>query len=230
MMQVSNRVVFDIGHGMDTKGKGVGAFREHDFNSAVAIKAMELAEKQGFKILFSQQPNSPEVRLGARCEWINAEHKKSPILCLISFHANASDNTKATGWGVFHWHSSTNGKKLAKSWTKHASTLPFKQWGQGIWQCKPGEWTNFDIVRKPVMPCLLIEHFFFTNPDELKRCDTPEMIELFAQVTVKALCEYAGVPYNEKDKLLVQEIESLKTENTRLHSIIDKIRTLITPG
>lgn len=228
------RVVFDIGHGTDTSGKGVGAFREHDFDSAVAIKAKGLAEKRGFEVLFPQQPNSAEIKLGARCDWINAEHKKDPILCLISFHANAAANTKATGWGVFHWHSSTNGKKLAELWAKHSSILPIKQWGQGIWKCEPGTWTNFDIVRKPVMPCLLIEHFFFTNPEELKKCTTPEMINLFAEVTVRALCEFAGLPYKEHSKengkLLIQEIESLKTENTRLRSIIDKIRTLATPG
>jgi N-acetylmuramoyl-L-alanine amidase len=227
------RVVFDIGHGTDTMGKGVGTFREHSFNSAVALKAMELAVKQGFEVLLSQQPNSPEVKLGSRCEWVNGEHKKNPILCLISFHANAAANTKATGWGVFHWYNSAKGQQLAELWANHASILPIKQWGQGIWQCKPGEWTNFDIVRKPVMPCLLIEHFFFTNPEELKKCTTPEMINLFAEVTVRALCEFAGLPYKEHSKengkLLIEEIESLKTENKRLQGIIENIRQLTTP-
>ncbi|NLM72585.1 MAG: N-acetylmuramoyl-L-alanine amidase [Clostridiaceae bacterium] len=202
------RVVFDIGHGSDTwpPSKGVwlpdgSGFAEHDFNSAVAIKARELAEKQGFEVLFTQQPYSPEVKLGPRCNWVNEEHKKKPILCLVSFHANASSNVKAAGWGVFHWHNSTKGKKLAELWAKYArNMLPIGVWGTGIWQCVPGTWSNFDIVRKPVMPCILIEHFFFTNFDELKKCNTPEMIDLFAQVTVKALCEYAGIEYKEEVK------------------------------
>lgn len=208
------RVVFDIGHGTDTKGKGVGNFKEHDFNSAVAIKARELAEERGFEVLYTQQPNSTEVRLADRCDWVNAEHKKKPILCLISFHANAASNTSANGWGVFHWHNSTKGKQLAELWAKYAKEiLPIGQWGQGIWKCEPNTWTNFDIVRKPVMPCLLIEHFFFTNPDELKKCNTPEMIDLFAEVTVRTLCEYAGVDFEVSEKIMGKSV--LKVEQMR---------------
>lgn len=212
------RVVFDIGHGSNTwpPSKGVklpdgSEFAEHTFNSAVAIRAKELAEKQGFEVLFTQQPYSPEVKLGARCNWVNNEHKKKPIACLVSFHANASANSKASGWAVFHWYNSTNGKKLAEMWAKYAKQLlPNKQYGQGIWQCKPGTWTNFDIVRKPVMPCILIEHFFFTNFDELQKCNTPRFIDLAAEVTVRALCEYAGVAFRladpvEEYKRIIQE-------------------------
>ncbi len=212
------RVVFDIGHGSNTwpPSKGVrlpdgSEFAEHTFNSAVAIRAKELAEKQGFEVLFTQQPYSPEVKLGARCNWVNAEHKKKPIDCLVSFHANASGDSKASGWGVFHWHNSVKGKRLAELWVKYAKELlPIKPWGTGIWRCIPDTWSNFDIVRKPVMPCVLIEHFFFTNFDELRECNTPWFIGLAAEVTVRALCEYAGVAFRPADpveeyKRIIQE-------------------------
>ena len=211
------RVVFDIGHGSDTwpPSKGIklpdgSEFAEHTFNSAVAIRAKELAEKQGIEVLFTQQPYSPEVKLGARCNWVNNEHKKKPIACLVSFHANASANSKASGWAVFHWYNSTNGKKLAEMWAKHAKEfLPIPQWGTGVWQCIPGTWSNFDIVRKPAMPCILIEHFFFTNFAELKKCNTPTMIDLFAEVTVRALCEYTGIAYKEPVKSTIEEYKRI---------------------
>lgn len=193
------RVIFDIGHGTDTKGKGVGDFREHDFNSAVVLKTKELAERQGFEVILTQEPYSTETPLRERINYANEVHKQNPTLCLISFHANAAANTKATGWGVFHWHTSTKGKRFAEIWAKQAKILPIKQWGQGIWECKRGTWTNFIIVRDPVMPCLLIEHFFFTNPEELKNCTAPEMINQFAEVTVRAMCEFARTEYKEKD-------------------------------
>jgi len=100
---------------------------------------------------------------------------------------------------------------LAELWAKYAKELlPIKPWGTGIWQCIPDTWSNFDIVRKPVMPCILIEHFFFTNFDELKKCNTPEFITLAAEVTVRALCEYAGIEYKPEDpvaeyKRIIQE-------------------------
>ena len=192
------RVVFDIGHGSDTKGKGVGAFKEHDFNCAIALKTKELAEKQGFEVLFTQQPHTNDIWVGDRARWVNAENAKKPILCLISFHANASGNQAASGWSLFHWHNSEKGKRLAQLWQKYAKQiLQLRQCGQGIWECRRGTWTNFVIVRDPVIPCLLIEHFFYTNPEELKKCNTSEMIEKFAEVTVRTLCEYAGKEYKE---------------------------------
>jgi N-acetylmuramoyl-L-alanine amidase len=201
------RVVFDIGHGTDTKGKGVDNFKEHDFNSAVAVEAKSLAEKHGFDILFSQKPYSPEVKLNERIQWIASEHDKKPVHCLVSFHANASyTNPDATGWGVFHWYNSTNGKKLAELWAKYAEVLPVPKWGTGIWKCEPDTWTNFDIVRRPAMPCILIEHFFFTNAAELTKCNTPEFIQLAASVTVKALCEYAGKEYQDDKNIMGESV------------------------
>jgi N-acetylmuramoyl-L-alanine amidase len=193
---VKPRVVFDIGHGSDTLGKGVGAFKEHDFNSAVVVEAKKLAEDNGFEVLLTQQPYSKETFLVARTNFVNAEHAKSPISCLVSFHANASPNTSATGHGVFHWHNSINGKKLAEIWDKHAaSLLGLPRWGTGIWQSKVGDWTNFMILRETRMPAVLLEHFFFTNPAELSKCNTPEFVSKCAEVVVKAICEYAGVEY-----------------------------------
>jgi hypothetical protein len=49
------------------------------------------------------------------------------------------------------------------------------------------------------MPCILIEHFFFTNFEELNKCNTPEFIEIAAEVTVRALCEYVGITYKPED-------------------------------
>ena len=40
-----------------------------------------------------------------------------------------------------------------------------------------------------------MEHFFYTNMEELRACNTPEFIRLCAETAVKAICEYAGVAY-----------------------------------
>ena len=207
---MSKRVVFDIGHGIDTwpPNKGVylpdgSSFAEHSFNSAVALKARELAEAHGFEVLFTQEPGQKDVPIGTRATWVNAEHKKAPISCLISFHANASaSNTKASGWSAFHWYSSENGRRLAELWAAYAKKLLLiGPWSAGsIWGCKPDTWYNFDIVRKPVVPCILVEHFFFTTLDELGKCNTAEYIDLCAEVAVRALCDYAGVVYQEPVK------------------------------
>ncbi|WP_164515205.1 N-acetylmuramoyl-L-alanine amidase family protein [Paenibacillus lentus] len=197
---MSNRVVFDIGHGSNTfpPNKGIylpggGSFAEHDFNAAVAIKAKRLAEYNGFEVLLSQQPYQKDVPLSSRTSYINVEHKKNPILCCLSFHANASANNSASGYGVFYWNTSQNGKRLAEIWNKYAiQKLNIPQWGSGVWQSKLGDWTNFHMVRETLMPAILIEHFFFTNPSELQKCNTPGFIDLCAEVAVRTICDYAG--------------------------------------
>lgn len=194
---MSKIVVIDIGHGANTypPSKGVGNFAEHNFNSAVAIKAKELAEHNGFTVLFSQQPYADEVPLNSRSAWINAQHRASPILCLLSIHANAGGN--ASGHDVFHWHKSKNGKRLAQIWNKYAKEkLPIPQHGQGIWESKPGNF-NFHMVRETAPPAIIAEHFYYTNPEELKKCNTPEFVNLAAEVAARTICEYAGVTYKE---------------------------------
>lgn len=203
---MSNRVIFDIGHGSDTwpPSKGVnipggGYFAEHDFNSDVALLAKKIAQYNGFEVIFSQEPYSPDTPLNNRSKLANEEHKKSPVLCFISFHANASSNNpNATGHGVFHWYTSDKGKKLAQIWDKIASEdLQNGRWGSGIWVCQPGTWTNFHVVRSTDMPAILLEHFFYTTFKELAECNTPEYKMKCAKVAVKTICEFAGVTYRD---------------------------------
>jgi len=200
---MSNRVVFDIGHGKNTypPSKGLklpdgSIFTEHQFNSDVVIKAKELAEYNGFEIILPQLPYELDVPLKTRTDLINNIHRAKEVLCLLSFHANAGKEETSKGYGVFHWHTSTNGKLLAQIWDKYASEiLPNKRWGTGIWQSKPNHWTNFHILRETLMPSILLEHFFFTNPEELKIFNTPDIITKCAEVAVKTICEYAKKPY-----------------------------------
>lgn len=194
------RALFDIGHGSDTfpPSKGIylpggGKFEEHDFNSAVGLAAKKLAEHNDIEVIFSQEPYQKDVPLTTRGTDINNEHRRKHFDALISFHANYSGDPKASGYGVFHWHSSKNGKKLATIWDKYAKEiLPIGPWGSGIWQSKLNDWTNFYILRETLPPAILIEHFFFSNLEELKKCNSAEFIEKAAEVTVKTLCEYGG--------------------------------------
>lgn len=208
-------LVFDIGHGINTypPSKGIklpdgSTFAEHQFNADVAIKAKELAEINGFEVILTQEPYKSDTSLISRKNIAN-KHK---ALCFVSFHANASDKPNKKGYGVFHWHTSKKGKKLAGIWNKYAlEMLPNKPWGSGIWKCKPRSWTNFFLVRETYMPAILLEHFFFTNFAELKIFNTEEVINKCAEVTVKTICEFAGITYKsiEKNGMNKGDIENL---------------------
>lgn len=219
-----NRVLFDIGHGTDTAGKGVSGFREHDWNSAVAIRARELAEYNGFEVVFSQQPYSKEVPSSQRISFINSEHKKKFFICAMSFHANAGGN--ASGHDVFYWHSSKEGKRLATIWNKYANKYMMKQHGQGIWASVPNTWTDFWFCRLIAPVSIIMEHFYYTNPAELKKCNTPEYIEKCAKVAVMALCEYVGKPYKEPVKAPSRSDDNKQSNSKKEDKDMAKIKEL----
>lgn len=194
-----DRVAWSIGHGNNTypPSKGVKfpngeVFEEHDFNSNVVLEGLELARHNGFEIYLPQKPHSKEIPLRKKIDIINKEHKKSPFLCTMAFHANASKDKKASGKGVFYWYSSSKSKKLADIWHKESKILPIVDWGNGVWTSRPNHWSNMGILRLTDMPAILMEHFFFTNYEELKKCNTKKFIKLAAEVAVRTLCKYAG--------------------------------------
>lgn len=206
---MSKRVFLDIGHGSDTYANGGGKgiikpngelFQEHQFNSDVFLALQKELIEQGFEVDYKQAPHSKEIGLRKRSSYINLEHEKDPYLCVVSLHANAG-SPNAKGYGVFYWHNSEGGKRLATLWDKYAKEiLDIKPWGQALWKCIPNTWSDFHMVRVPTPVCILVEHFFFTNFEELEKCNKPDYIKKFAKVTAKAICEYASVKYKEKEE------------------------------
>lgn len=204
------RVVIDIGHGSDTfpegRGKGIRfpdgrTFAEHDFNSRVGKALKILLEEQNIEVLLTQDPFETDVRLTDRISFVNTEHRKSPIACLVSIHANASNNASANGFGVFHWTTSSLGKELAENWDREARSLfPLKPWGNGIWVSETGSWSNFGILRSTLPPAILTESFFFTNREELEKCDTPEFTELATQAHFNAIMQFLDKYHADREK------------------------------
>ncbi len=211
---MSKRIFLDIGHGSNTYETGGGKavrrkdgsiFEEHNFNSDVAIAIRNKLEKLGFVVDWYQKPHSNEIGLRERTNYINKQHAINPYLIMISLHANASGNRSANGYGIFYWHNSSKGSTFSDIWLRNAhELLDIKQWGRGKWKCTPGQWTNFHMVRETTPIAVLIEHFFFSNLNELAHCNTPEYIDKFAEVTVKTVCEYAGVEYTQKEETTVK--------------------------
>ncbi len=214
---MTKRIFLDIGHGSDTyrkkHSKGIvkpngEIFEEHQFNSDVAIKIKEKLEKLGVEVDWLQKPHSKEISLRDRVKYINAMHKENPYDLLISLHANASNDGKANGYGVFYWHTNSKGRKFAKNWVKNAKKLlDIKSWGNGVWKSQSHGWTNFYIVRRTLPTAILIEHFFFTNLEELKKCNTSEYIEKFANVTVNTVADYLGL---DRIELSSKEIQTIR--------------------
>lgn len=202
---MSNKMYWclDIGHGENTYDNGSKGrklpngtdFEEHHFNADVGIRARKLAEFNGFKILFTQEPYANDVALTSRTNKINSEG----VYGVISIHANAGVHS-ANGACSFYWHSSTNGKRLADLWVKN-----FKEVVQGVGlhgngqhASQPGSWTNMHMVRETRMVALLTENGFFTHDEnDMKYIQSEDYRQKCAEVIVRTMCDYVGIEFKK---------------------------------
>lgn len=193
------------GHGRNTwpPSKGINAsggvpgMAEHDFNAAVTDEVNRLLS--GKLATFSAQPShGNDVSLSTRIHKYNVEYRKDKSMIGYSHHGNANANKNTKGFGVFYWHTSVDGKKLAQkilaAYKKEFPGLPI--WGDGIFASRKGDWTNFAILRDTAAPFVLIEWDFFTNDEARKRMLSTDYRKRCAKVAASVACEWYGIPFN----------------------------------
>ena len=193
------KIAIDIGHGTNTKGKGVTRngknYREHDFNSKVAIRLKALLEQQGFTVVYGpQKPNSRDIGLTTRTNWYN----RNKVDLVVSIHANANSNSNVNGRCAFYWHTSSKGKTLASRIIKEIKAKGYSTHGNGLHASKRGSWTNLHITRATNMPAVLIEHGFMTGNKDFQLIfgsKQAQYVEDMAQADAKAITEYFGKSY-----------------------------------
>ncbi len=199
-------VALDIGHGEDTwertGGKGVkiddlggGRMEEHWFNSAVAIYAKELLERNGVKVLFGQEPYKNEIPLLTRTNLYN----KEKVDLVFSIHANAGSHS-ASGACSFYWYTAKDSKKLSDTWVKYA-----KQYleevglhGNGQHASQPNSWTNLHICRETDMTAILTENGFMTNDNDIKWLLDDGYRRDVAEVVARTICDFLCIAFDKK--------------------------------
>lgn len=189
--------------GVASKG-GVPGMAEHSFNAAVAEEVQNLL--RGKVSTFSAQPfNQADVPLSTRIARYNEKYKSNRDAIGMSHHGNAG-NSSTRGVGVFYWHASAEGKKLAQmllaEYKREFPDMPI--WGSGLFPCIPGTWTDFYLVRETYAPFILIEWEFFTNDAARKIMLTSEYRNRCAKVAAKVACDWYDIPFQENKPDAVQ--------------------------
>lgn len=183
-------VCIDAGHGKNTAGKRSPdkSFFEYEFNRYVASRIKYHLERHGVKVLLTA-PNDEDVALTTRCAIANNANAD----IFVSIHANAYGDgknwTSPSGWEVFYSDGSKEGIKLAQA--IHSENIP----AVGLRDRGIKSTSEFTVVRKTKMPAVLIEHFFFTNKEELTKCNTLEYREKFAILDTKGILKYLNVEW-----------------------------------
>ena len=196
---MSKVVVLDPGHGANTPGKRSpdGTLREYEFNGDVAERAKRLLEARGVKVILTR-PTSKDARDVSLSERVAIANKAKANL-FISVHANAHGNgrewTSARGYETYIFKKGGEAERLANRLVDWATKLLVPA-GARL-RPYPVREANFYVLRKTVMPAVLIEHSFMTNKDDCALLKSDAFRQKAAEHIARAVCEHLGVKYDQ---------------------------------
>ncbi len=190
-MVVEMRIIIDPGHGgPDTGAVGLGTI-EAEVNYGIAVEVGRILERWGHNPIFTRG-KTPDQKISLVSRVRLANEQKADAF--ISVHANSSKNTKARGFEVWHWHTSTRAAELSRLICRWMSaefrTLP----NRGVKQSSPKN-NPLYVLSATAMPAVLVECGFLSNPvDELLLRDTQNW-QRFGRAIAKGWYDWASVTH-----------------------------------
>jgi len=195
-------ILLDPGHGSDTPGKRSpdGRFLEYAFNRDIAARVASKLTTLGLntEIIVPELTDIPlkerVSRINSRCAALG----KGNVI-LVSVHANAAGNgskwMNARGWSCYTSKGDTAADALAtclcEAAAKYFKDLRIRtDFSDG----DPDFEESFYILRHTTCPAVLVENFFYDNPDDLRFLESEEGRELVTKVIVEGVTEYLSTP------------------------------------
>ena len=175
-------ILLDPGHGNNTLGKRSpdGRFLEYKFNRIIASSLNAKLISKGFdsRIIV---PEEEDIPLTERCRRVNALCRVLGVsnVILVSIHANAAGNgskwMNARGWSCYTSPGKTKADELATCMYSAAADI-FKDLTirRDFSDGDPDFEENFYILRHTICPAVLVENFFYDNPDDLRFLESEE--------------------------------------------------------
>ena len=191
-------ILLDPGHGSDTPGKRSpdGRFREYAFNREITARVASKLTSLGLnaEIIVHELTDVPlkerASRVNARCAALGIGN----AIC-ISIHANAAGNgskwMNARGWSCYTSKGDTVADALATCFCEAAAKY-FKDlrirtdFSDG----DPDFEESFYILRRTTCPAVLVENFFYDNPDDLRFLESQEGRDAIVNVLIEGVTSY----------------------------------------
>ena len=139
----------------------------------------------------------------------------------VSIHCNAANGT-ARGTETFHYHDSTNGKKLASAIHKQIiASIPtdYSRWNRGVKEA------GFYVIKNTYAPAALVETAFIDNDTDMKLLLDYE--DEFARAIAYGICDYCGVPFAIQPDAVVKDVVTIHSGTPISEDIKSKIKTLL---
>lgn len=148
-------VFLNSGHGgIDPGAIGPAGNRESDVNARIAAAAAERLKAAGHKVVLYQQRR--------KLADVAAKANKSGADLFVSIHCNAASNTDARGTETWYYTGCPHGRAAAVSIQREVVKALGSR-NRGIKSSK-----SLYVLRKTIMPAVLCEVAFISNPEEEK--------------------------------------------------------------
>lgn len=191
-------VVLDAGHGGRDPGKvGEGGVLEKDLNLAIAKETGKILKKKGIRVVYTRTADEALAGeetgegvsqkladLQARVERINEEQ---PALA-VSIHQNSYPDPQVSGFQVFYYEESREGRALAQ---KMEDTFREKRPGQIRVRESKGD-SGYYLLKNTKAPALIVECGFLSCPEELERLTDKDWQKMIAGAVAAGILACVG--------------------------------------
>ena len=191
------KVLIDPGHGIDTPGKRSpdGKFREYLWNRQVA-------DLLGARLVAMGIDASPvvtetnDIPLSTRVQRVNRICSKvgASNVILVSIHANAAGNggwMNAKGWSCYTSKGNTESDRIAEClYDAFEKEFPDRKIRKDLSDGDRDWEENFYVLAKSRCPAVLLENYFYDNPEECMFLLKEETKERIASAAALGIARY----------------------------------------
>ena len=186
-MPLSRKIVWlDAGHGAFDPGKVAGKVEEKEINLAIALKLQGFLEAGGATVFMTRLDDeaissTKQGDMYTRQQLANA----SQADIFVSIHQNSFPQASVHGAQVFYFNTSDNSRKLAEhiqqQLKEFVGTNP-------RFQAKPNK--SYYVLRQTLMPAVIVECGFLTNPNDRYRLTQEDYQERIAWGIYLGIVQY----------------------------------------
>lgn len=190
-------IALDAGHGGKDPGATGNGLLEKDITLQLALKTgTYLRTKYNCDVMYTRNKDV-YLELSERANIAN--RAKADLFC--SFHIN-SFNAASKGFETFRYSKTTKQKSIELQKHVHAEVMKvLKPHGITDRGMKAG---NFAVVRETIMPALLTETLFISNPNEAKLLKSEDFLNKVAQAHAIGIAKAARL----KEKISNEQPEN----------------------
>jgi len=182
-------VAIDPGHGgWDSGALGPTGLKEKDVNLDIGLRLDSLLKANGYRTIMTRRTDTalgPDLGsdLGGRVDIAN----NAGADIFISIHNNSSFSPSAGGSETYIYTNPSPNSRLLARLVQAKIAIEVGRYNRGV------KSANFYVLRNTLMPAILVEGLFISNPSEEVMLNNPGVRQVLAQAIFEGVKEYFSI-------------------------------------